>query len=166
MGASCPRFQLGITRYRNLLHDYFHYTKFCFLNWSDMRDQRLGPVQHGILCVRHVSITSLFFFLLFFQNEDKIGRGGLWTIKCLPGSLLSWDGHVIVMWLFGPIRARLTFCGYRHVSMSSLFMLIAATGRCRCLQIWIREFVHYHYSHPYRHHRHLSTLSGNEPKAQ
>ena len=44
------------------------------------------------------------------------------------------------MWFFGPIRARLTFCNYSPVSKSSWSMLIAATGRCRCLQIWEREF--------------------------
>ena len=30
---------------------------------------------------------------------------------------------------------------YPHVSMSSLSMLIAATGRCQCPQIWTWEFV-------------------------
>ena len=78
-------------------------------------------------------------------NEDKIGCGHLWAINWLPPltpwHLLSHDHCMIIMWLFGPIRAQLTFCSYPHVSMSSSSTLITATRRCWCLQIWLREFM-------------------------
>ena len=77
-----------------------------------------------------------------FINKDKIVCDNLWAVNWLPRftpwHLLSCDHHVIIMWLFGPIRTRLTFCGHPHVSMSSSSMLITAT-KCRCLQIWIQE---------------------------
>ena len=60
-------------------------------------------------------------------------------IDCL-GLHLSVCCHVIIMQSFGPIRARLTFCSYPHVSMSSSSMLITVTRRCQCLQIWIQKF--------------------------
>ena len=91
-----------------------------------------------IMCFRHGSIPSVLL------NEDKIGRGDLWVTNWLfrvtLRRLLSRDRHVITMWLFGPIRARLTFCAYPHVSLSRSSMLNAATGRRRCSQIWIRDF--------------------------
>ena len=88
--------------------------------------------------VRHGSITPALL------NEDKSRRGDLWAINRLPRltsrPLLSRDSHVIIIGLFGPVTARLTFCGYPHMSMSSSSMLIAVTGRCWCLQIRIRRF--------------------------
>ena len=63
------------------------------------------------------------------------------------GNSLNASAHAstfVVTWSsrdhHGPITDRLTFCGYPQVSMSSSSMLIAATGRCRWLLIWIREF--------------------------
>ena len=109
------------------------YPKFCLLNCSHKRWSAVG-----IMCARLGSIMSAL------ENADKIGRVDLWAIHWLPRlthrRLLSRDRHVILMRLFGPIRARLTFYGYPRVSMSSSSMLIAATGRCRWLLIWIREF--------------------------
>ena len=62
------------------------------------------------------------------------------VVICWTRRLLSRDRHVIIMWLFGSVRTRLTFCGSPHASMSNSSMLIAATGRCPCLQIWIQKF--------------------------
>ena len=110
-----------------------------FVSWTcpTCGYQRLEHIEYGILCVRHGSITSALL------NADRTGRGDLWAITWLPlftpRRFLSRGHHVIVMWLFWPIRARLTFFGYPHVSMSSTSMFIAATGRCRYLQIWILE---------------------------
>ena len=91
-----------------------------------------------IMCFRHGSIPSVLL------NEDKNARGDLWVtnwlLRLTLRRLLSRDRHVITMWLFGPIRARLTFCAYPHVSLSRSSMLNAATGRRRCSQIWIRDF--------------------------
>ena len=111
-----------------------------FVSWTGRRcgDQRLGPVQCGILCVRQSKMASAL------SNDDKIGHGGLWVINWMPRftprRLLSRERHVIIMWLFGLIKARLTLCNYPQVSLSSSSMLIAATGRCLWLLIWIREF--------------------------
>ena len=61
-------------------------------------------------------------------------------IDCLS-LCLSVCCHMFIMWLFGPVRAQLMLCGYPHVSvlLLSSSMLITATGRWQCVQIWIWE---------------------------
>ena len=73
------------------------------------------------------------------SDVRQVGRGDMWAITWLL-RLTPRSRHVIILWLFGPIRARLKFCGYPPMSMSSSPMLISATRRCRCVQIWPREF--------------------------
>ena len=48
-------------------------------------------------------------------------------------SVIGDQFNIFIMWSNGPIRARLTFRAYPHVSTSNYSMLIAATGRCWCL---------------------------------
>ena len=54
-------------------------------------------------------------------NEDKnqmwqfVGNNQLpWVMS---SHLLSYDCHMIIMQLYGPIRAWLAFCGYLHVNV-------------------------------------------------
>ena len=63
-------------------------------------------------------------------------------VELVPHAVIRQWGqfNMIIMWLLGPIRAWLTFCSYSRVSVSASPMLIAATGRCQCLKIWIPEF--------------------------
>ena len=107
------------------------YITFRLLHWSHMRWSMTG----AYLIWYSVRPTWLDLFALL--NEDKLGHDDLRAINRLPRRLVSRARRLVIVWLFGPIRARLTFCGYPHVSMPSSSMLIAATGRCRCLQIWL-----------------------------
>ena len=113
------------------------YTKFCLLNWFHMRWSAIWAslIRYSVLQAWLDPVGSF--------NEDETGRGDLWPSNwqspLSPRRFLSHDCHVIIVLLFGPIRAQLTFCGYPHVSTSSSSMSIAATRICRYLQIWIQE---------------------------
>ena len=67
-------------------------------------------------------------FARHFSGRRKFSRRScresvdLATFGLRVRRLLSRDSPVIIVWLFRSIRARLTFCGYPHVSMSSLSM--------------------------------------------
>ena len=103
------------------------YTKFCLLNWSHMWWSAIGT------SLGWHSVHSLIMSALLNEDSDMVicGQSIDWLSVC---------HHMTIMWLFGPIRAWLTFCGNPHVSVSSSSMLITVNGRCWCLQIWIQEF--------------------------
>ena len=88
-----------------------------------------------VLCASGMARSSLLFRIKA-KTDGLLCRQLIDCLRLRHGVCC----HVIIMWLSGLIRARFAFCIYPHVSMSSSSILIAATGRCRCLKIWTREF--------------------------